>query len=212
MERLKLETRAEHEAIEKCIPLMQSEVSLVTYQAYLENSYGFYRPLENQLARIILEQSDPKSYLDTWSNRQKKTPSLNLELITLDRLPDDLPLCQSVPPVDCLADVWGCLYVLEGATLGGQVIYDHLNAVCPDFKTHALKIKLNGGQLFLSPYGTETKKFWILFCSAITHYHAQAESPEVEAIGILSAAKKTFQLLKLWLENERLKNTSQVIS
>ena len=61
--------------------------------------------------------TDTESGLNTTSMRQR----LKRETAAVHQHPA-LPLCSDRPQLSCVEDLAGCLYVLEGACLGGQVV------------------------------------------------------------------------------------------
>ena len=103
------------------------------------------------------------------------------------------PLTQfSSPPelttrLDSIQRVLGCLYVIEGATLGGQVITRHLEK--------NLGITPESGGAFFAGYGAETGARWKEFCALLTAA-AERVSGEDE---IVASANDTFATLGRWL-------------
>ena len=98
-----------------------------------------------------------------------------------------IPRCLELPELDSIPRVLGCLYVVEGATLGGQVISRHLLA--------NLGITPESGGAFFAGYGAETGPRWKAFGEAIT---AAAEKFGGED-EIVAGATRTFETLERWL-------------
>lgn len=154
--RLRTESRAEHEAIEHELDLMAPGLTRARYVARLERFYGFYAPLE---ARLEARGAFPGSE----SGPQPKTPLLVADLRALGAgPPDQLPLCTALPPLASPAEVLGCLYVLEGASLGGQVISRHLR--------RTLGISRENGGRFFSGYGEATGVHWRAFMASLVAF------------------------------------------
>ena len=60
-----------------------------------------------------------------------KTPQRSQDLAALGVTPEALaqtPLCHGLPDLRSTTRLFGCLDVIEGATLGGQVVTRHLRA------------------------------------------------------------------------------------
>ena len=182
LERLRSETRPHHDAIEGTLDLTSESLGRDAYRRTLERFYGFYRPLEAGLwaAGGWLERG-----LDI--TERSKTPLLEADLRALGAGdPAGLPVCTDLPPHATVAAAFGCLYVLEGATLGGQVISRSVQkavGITPD----------TGGRCFHG-YGDRTGPMWQAFRAALVAF-AVTLSDQNE---IVSAAKDTFSKLHRW--------------
>ena len=126
LSRLRLETRAEHNALDKLLDLMNTRLTLQSYARQLKQFYGFYAPLEQALQarrNLLADGPDGITLPDVLSQallaRLNKTSYLQQDLQYLGIPTDDQLLCRNLLPLRTQADVLGCLYVLEGATLGG---------------------------------------------------------------------------------------------
>ena len=154
--RLRLETRGEHDAVERVLDLMGTELTREDYCRRLERFYGFYGPLEDAL-QIRCALSDDHgggatSQLATLLPRLKKTAYLQRDLHYLGVETADLLLCSNLPPLETEAEVLGCLYVIEGATLGGQMITRHVRGT--------LCITPTTGGSFFEGYAGDTGGMW----------------------------------------------------
>jgi heme oxygenase len=185
LDRIRRETRALHEQIEGIVPLLQSDADEQTYRAYLEKLLGFHRPLEPVLfARAGLHE------LGIRRAEREKSPWLARDLLALGLSAEELiglPRCRALPPVPSLSAALGCCYVLEGATLGAQLIYRELSARLPDTMSRASS--------YLRCYGAETGRMWKVFCAALEHHGQQGE----EQAEMADAARATFTTLRAWL-------------
>jgi heme oxygenase len=119
------------------------------------------------------------------SQPQRKTPLLIADLDVLGaRAPAQLPLCTELPELFSAAQVLGCLYVLEGATLGGQVISRHLRTtlgIGPE----------TGGRLFHG-YGEQTAAHFRAFSASLVAFgreHGQKDSMVQSAIATFRAMR-----------------------
>jgi heme oxygenase len=85
----------------------------------LETFYGFYVPVEIDVTRLAAAEPPLGFPL------RARAELIERDLLALGRSPADLsalPLCSDRPQLSCVEDLAGCLYVLEGACLGGQVV------------------------------------------------------------------------------------------
>jgi heme oxygenase len=115
-------------------------------------------------------------------------PRLEADLLALgDRDLARIPRCEQLPDLDTVPQVLGCLYVIEGATLGGQIITRHLLA--------NLGLTAQAGVAFFAGYGAETGPRWQAF-GAMLRGGAQRWGGEEE---IVASANTTFETLESWL-------------
>lgn len=181
--RLRSETRSEHDAIEAALNLTRCPVlELAAYRRTMERFYGFYGPLEAGL-RAVGELDDRGLLLE---ERCAKARLLEIDLEVLGEDPRQLPRCPNLPPHAGLAQGIGCLYVLEGATLGGQVISEHVRRM--------LGITAASGGAFFAGYGECTGAMWLAFRAAVA---AIAFTPP-ERDEAIAAARSTFRALRVW--------------
>jgi heme oxygenase len=131
----------------------------------------------------------PPGFLANFTAR-RKTPLLEKDLLFLD-LPERelraLPQCQKLPTVESEAQAFGCLYVLEGATLGGQIISKYV--------ADKLGYESERGATFFMSYGAEVRAMWCAFCQALREY-ATAHDADDE---VVAAAVDTFDKFDQWL-------------
>lgn len=184
LSRLRAETRDQHDSIERTVLLMNDDLSSDDYRHRLEQFYGYYKPLEDRLFGA-------DSPLTEWLflEARKKVPLLEADLNALG-CPDlaQLPLCRSLPALESRADYWGCMYVLEGATLGGVLISRHIAqklGVTP----------LSAGQFF-NGYGARTGAMWQEFRNVLS---ARAFD-QIDQDAIVQSARATFETLEYWCE------------
>lgn len=180
--RLRAETRAEHDAIEQTLDLVNEDLTAASYRHRIEQFYGFYRPLEDRMRAI-------DSWLAPWldATQRRKTLLLEQDLKVLGcTSPEGLPRCSDLPPLADPAAYFGCLYVLEGSTLGGQVIGRHIR--------DKLGVTAETGGRFFAGYGDQTGLHWQQFRSALTAFSAIHDADEQ----VIAAARSTFDRLTRW--------------
>jgi heme oxygenase len=186
LSRLRAETRIQHEAIEETLKLMDDALSLDAYRHRLVQFYGFYKPLEETIFRA-------DGPLDEWLATQprRKVPLLKADLEALGQpAVSRIPLCSNLPALTGVADYFGCLYVLEGATLGGVLITRHVQKKLGVMRP-------NGGRFF-NGYGEQTGAMWQEFRAAITAFSATTDQQDA----IVAAARATFETLRGWCERK----------
>lgn len=175
--KLKESTRDQHEALESVVDVMNRTFSLDDYKGLLTKFYRFYSSLEPNLPTGELLEAG----FDT--SPRKKVPLLERDLNALGVLDKvkHLPAGSGAPAVGSVPEAWGSIYVMEGATLGGQVITRHL-------KEH-LGVTPEKGGAFFNSYGKEVGPMWKAFGAAVTAY--SEKNPEADE-AIVESAKRTF--------------------
>ena len=200
--RLRLETRSEHEDVERVLDLM-SALTDSTYRQRLVQFYGFYSPLETALQASCAKQSNIHdvgvSQLPMLLPRLHKSFLLRQDLHHLGVSTAGLAQCGALPPIETPAQVLGCLYVLEGATLGGRLITQHIQAT--------LGITPATGGSFFDGYAGHTARMWnamrqTLLSGAVD---AQAEN------AMVASAIATFTCLRGWCESTSLRKNGVTV-
>ena len=186
LERLKLETSIQHEGLERKLNLLSPDFTRASYRVLLEKFLGFYEPLE---AKLLAGTGLDKNVFDL--ALRQKTPSLKRDLEALgltDQQIQDLPRStqSELPKLNLPEHCAGCLYVLEGATLGGQIISKHLTAL--------LGIGPSTGGEFFMGYGNQTGLKWREFRTFCESYTATCQTPDAIILG----AQDTFQKFEAW--------------
>lgn len=192
LKRLKLATTASHTALEDQLPLMRADLSLEAYRQFVGRFLGFYAPLE---AQLLASAHWPQLAFD-YSARQK-TPRLRQDLLALGSSAETVaatPLCTDLPPLTSPEHILGCLYVIEGATLGGRIITRQLQT--------QLGLTPETGGAFFDGYGTQTGAHWKAFCTMLTENadpHNDRAADEDSHTAIVASANRTFEALARWL-------------
>ena len=190
--RLRLETRVEHDATERLLDLMGSALTRAAYRQRLVQFYGFYSPLEAALQTRFAPSDGgqvwPKAQLATLLPRLNKTGLLRQDLQQLGVITENLPLCRQLPPIHTQAEVLGCMYVMEGATLGGRLITRHVHAT--------LGITPASGGRFFEGYGDDTSHMWQTMRQLLVS--GAVDAPTENAI--VKNAVATFACLRAWCQ------------
>jgi heme oxygenase len=193
LQRLKSETRPHHEAAERTVRLMEPELTREGYRWHLEALYGLFAPLEAALASEHLGLPAELRAPERW-----KLPLLVKDLqaqghdaASLERL----PRATRLPALTGLPEALGCFYVLEGSTLGGQLLLRHL-------RRHFKGVSV-GDFHFFRAYGEEVGPMWRVFGEVLSQASAAAASEDFDA-RVVQAAKDTFDAFEVWLSRERV--------
>jgi heme oxygenase len=184
MPTLKERTLGAHRRLEQAMNLRWRLGSKDRYQRLLELLLAFYLPIENMLQEISsLEKFVPAL------NRRWKSGLLRQDLGHLDPETRTLAVAQApdLPTVNNLGSALGCLYVMEGSTLGGQIICRMIERSL-GFSTHT-------GAAFFGGYGRETMTMW----NSFKHSLERAAINDGFSEPILSSADQMFRSLDRWL-------------
>ena len=183
--RLRRETGAQHQNLERQLDLLDPALSLRRYRLVLESFYGFYAPIESELPRL-LAASPPLGF-----SLRARAELLKRDLFSLGLSHSDitaLPRCADLPRLSRTEHLAGCLYVLEGACLGGQIIANALRA--------RLSLADDHGLAFFVGDGSGTGARWRLVIRWLENLVRRA----ADADEIIASARETFRSLGCWLE------------
>lgn len=175
--RLKEETQDQHRRIEAGLDLLRADFTITDYRNCLKRLFGYYAPWENQV----------RAYDPAMLDNRMKTPKLMTDLQSLGYTfaeIEAMPRCKALPALDSLAHIVGSMYVLEGSTLGGQVLSRHF---IRKFDLAA------GGCLFFEGYGAGTSAMWKAFGVVAN------EQPIGDWDQAVASAKATFNTMTHWM-------------
>jgi heme oxygenase len=181
---LRVATWSAHQRLDRHLDVNTRFSSLAGYRTHLERMWGFCAGIEARMDRQVF--GDALADYDA----RRKLPLLARDLVALGTEPESvpqLPRCQALPPCPDAASAFGCLYVLEGATLGGRALLPLVQ--------ERLGLSPGSGAAFLASYGTEVTAMWRRFGAALD---AWCNVPERQARAG-EAAVATFDALHGWL-------------
>lgn len=180
-------TREEHERTERAVEArwFDGGMDRERYAAYLEALLGFHRPLEERLAPAV------RRHLEGLAPRGRSA-RLERDLRTLGRDAARVAAVETVPgerlpTPDGPARALGCLYVVEGAELGGRVIWKRLEGSLDDEARRA--------DAFLGTDADRARARWRRF-QATFDGHVGGGAPFESA---LDAARATFRAFRGWM-------------
>jgi heme oxygenase len=182
-QRLRRETTASHKHLEAQFGLLDPSLDGQRYRRVLETFYGFYVPVEIDVTRFAVAEPPIGFPL------RARAELIERDLLALGRSPAALaalPLCSDRPQLSCLEDFAGCLYVLEGACLGGQVLTPLLH--------RRLRLAKDTGAAFFAGDEERTLPRWTVVVAWLDGLPRTGAS----TAKIISAATATFDAFARW--------------
>ncbi|MEW6360857.1 MAG: biliverdin-producing heme oxygenase [Pyrinomonadaceae bacterium] len=185
---LKEATKEQHEALEQIVNIMDESTDLNSYGNLLLKFYRIYATLEPLIPNDLLLENG-----FNYKTREKLPHLLkDLKVLGLSSAAENLIRYERVPDMQNAARAFGVLYVIEGSTLGGQVISRHLR--------DRLGLTPDNGAAFFSSYGHEVGQKWKEFCDALNRFGEIF--PEMHS-EIIDAAKETFSAFAECFKEQR---------
>jgi heme oxygenase len=194
LEGLRAATREIHERLHlhpAFAPVMSAQPDIAGYAQLISQLRGFHMPTETRLftaaERLLPELTDLQ--------QRRKAHLLQQDLVHLAAIPG---VAQSDPgAVEARRRLTrpallGCLYVIEGATLGGRELGRKL---APLLQSVGLT-GVDGRQFFLA-YGACQGDMWRRFCTVLADVAGTFTPSECRAME--KAARKQFLALENWL-------------
>lgn len=166
--------------------LVRPDLTYPAYAGILEAFYGFYAPVEREVLsghREVLR--------GLGLDRRERTPLLRQDLGTVgygDGEIDRLTLSDDLPSVTSPVQMLGCVYVLDGAALGGRVISRRV--------LRTLGVEAKAGLAFFTSNGTDVAGNWRRLMSLI-EANTGREADRQEAVG---SAAATFACFERWFD------------
>jgi heme oxygenase len=196
-ERLRLVTRDAHLRLEAEVDFDGRLTSLEVYRFFLEDFFRFVRPVE-----AVLDGLDLKKLGIDYSSR-RKTSWIETDLKDLGHTSESLEHLQSfdeLPELTEPVEALGAMYVLEGSSLGRQVMLSKLGTrlnIRPDWAGH-----------FFSGYGKQTGAMWQSFVAVLNEV---GKAPEHARL-IEASALATFAAFEKCLAESRMRGGEQPAS
>jgi len=182
---LKVRTAHQHQATEETVDLMRDDYTLDDYRNLLKRFYGFYKPFESKMQMALSENP-----IDLNHSERLNTPKIVKDLRSLgvsDEEISAIEFAEDLPLLDTKENIYGSLYVIEGSTLGGQVISRHLK--------QKFDLDAENGATFFSGYGKETGKMWNEYRDAVTKFAENGANRDE----IIAGANETFEKIGIAL-------------
>ena len=182
---LRAQTAPLHRELEQRLDIFRRVNTVPDYCHVLSRFYGIYSPLERVLWRAL---APLKQELMLDVRRKAPLISADLSFCGLSNAAIvELPRWQRIPPFPAIPQALGQLYVLEGATLGGQVITRHFRRLLP--------LKKNAGLSFFYSYGTNVPERWRQFGDIVSSHVRTTAQQDLAVAGAID----TFEMFRWWM-------------
>ncbi|HEV7381234.1 MAG TPA: biliverdin-producing heme oxygenase [Dyadobacter sp.] len=182
---LRAATAASHKGLEdneRSKGILSPEISIQIYQEYLAKMYGVVAGCERDVYPIL-----SGLFQDLEERKKAHLILKDLQVTGMDQHNIDQLNIHTFTPAN-VAEALGIMYVLEGSTLGGKVLFRHVHKV--------LGLDENSGAAFFWGYGTETGPKWKSFVSAFADYAIQNEAQQ----NVIQGATDCFTAVDNWLK------------
>jgi heme oxygenase (biliverdin-IX-beta and delta-forming) len=192
LQQLRSQTANSHKLIEQnsiSQSLMSQNVTMTQYAQYLKSMYGFVHGFEKMVFPLL------KHYQLLQIDDRRKAHLIQADLALLNHtaaqpyVNDDLFSTH----YQTAAAALGGMYVLEGSTLGGQIISRHLSKVLGD--------SVAGKTMYLTAYAGQTGGMWKNFLQLLCEAGATTANEDE----IIDSAVNTFSLLNKCLSKHSYK-------
>lgn len=181
-EKIKAATQQYHQETEKIlVSKLKNMRSANDYSNILKLFYGFFGGLEEQIGQYI-NSSNLKDY-----SERRKAAALANDLQALDNTLPPKATGKQLPVIENELQAFGALYVIEGSTLGGQIISKMVQ--------QHLDINDSQGISFFKGYGEDTGKKWAGF-QQLLNTIATNDADQNE---LITAANDTFAKFRDWM-------------
>ena len=181
MMRLRAETRLAHEAIDGALDLESSLASPFAYRELLARFYAFHAGWEPVLAPLIHD--------DDFFEPRRKLGLLAADLAHLGLVQEQITALPPQPPATPMtttSQALGAMYVLEGSTLGGQLISRQV--------ADRLGFGAEDGAAYYNAYGRAVGAMWRAFGQRMSQ-----AAPDLDSEAVVAAAETTFAELQACL-------------
>jgi heme oxygenase len=175
---------AAHRHLESRLSLLEPGLDARRYRRVLELLYGFYAPMERVLTGF--ETTVPFPLRARSAQLENDLSALGIPLAELVAL----PRCDDIPRLSRCEDLAGCLYVLEGASLGGQVVAPVLR--------RRLGLAKGTGASYFAGDEDRTAARWAVVLEWLDGLERTSGSPSL----VVAAANATFEALVRWVDRQ----------
>jgi heme oxygenase (biliverdin-IX-beta and delta-forming) len=179
IQRLKQQTENEHRAVEAAFPLMHEELNVTQYIGCLLQMYGMVSAWEEESLKVAPDWIRPQLV----ARKRKNMLERDLAWFGAESRDTVRPV---LPEMKDQPSLLGAMYVMEGSTLGGQLIARQLQ------KT--LHLSEGNGDAYFRGHGDQTGAMWREFCEVLKMRVTEAETESV-----VRSAKAMFVTYRSWM-------------
>ena len=164
--------------------IMASDVTRSEYVAFLARTYGFMKPIEDQLlSPAVSALLDP-----VLGHRAPQSPAILVDLHALGTDGStEPPTMRKFPVIETIGHAMGVSYLIQGSSMGGLVMAKSLSR-------HLGLTPANGLSFFLPAEPRKVVKRFQEFAARLDVF-AECECDAQDAI---DAADQTFRLIAAW--------------
>ena len=179
LEQLRRVTLPDHNAVEQSVPLMDEGLDLDTYVSCLLKLHGIIAAWEDWAAL------NAPAWIQPLMAGRRRGHLLMLDL-TWFGADDSGEVRPPLPEMRDAATLLGAMYVIEGSTLGGQLIARHVERV--------LGLTPGQGNAYFRGHNERTGQLWKGFCDVL-----RTKVPDSETDAVITAAKAMFGAFGAWM-------------
>jgi heme oxygenase len=180
--KLRQETEADHQNVEGAVPLMHAELNTAEYVRCLQRIYGVVVAWEERAAEVAPEWLRPALLT------RQRSGLLEQDLAWFGVAEKDSRR-PTLPEMNDLASLFGAMYVMEGSSLGGQLIARHVEA--------ALHLSEGQGNSYFRGHGSQTGPLWKEFSEML-----KMRIPDEETDAVVVSAKAMFNTFGMWMQRK----------
>jgi len=182
LQKLRQETKADHQNVEGAVFLMHQGLNTAEYVQCLQSIFGVVAAWEERAAEIAPE------WLQSSLLARQRRPLLALDLAWFGIAEKDEGR-PTLPEMNNLPSLFGTMYVMEGSTLGGQLIARHVEEV--------LHFTEGQGSSYFRGHGSQTGPLWKEFCEML-----KLRIPDEETEAVVVSAKAMFSTFGTWMQKK----------
>jgi heme oxygenase (biliverdin-IX-beta and delta-forming) len=158
---------------------MHDSLDTTQYVQCLRQMYGVVAAWEERAAQI----APPWMQIPLAARQRRRLLELDLAWFGIAKPDQGRP---ALPEMNSSSSFFGTMYVMEGSTLGGQVIARHV--------AKALHLSEGNGNAYFRGHGYQTGSMWKEFCEVLT---TRVPSDQTEAV--VASAKAMFTIFGAWM-------------
>lgn len=182
IQKLRQETEADHHHVEGAVPLMHQGLNIVEYVQCLQRIHGIVAAWEERAAEVAPKWLQPALL----ARERCSLIKLDLAWFGVFEKDDRRPM---LPEMNNLPSLLGTMYVMEGSTLGGQLIARHVEV--------ALHLSEGQGCSYFRGHGGQTGPLWKEFCEML-----KLRIPDEQTDAVVISAKAMFSTFGTWMQRK----------